>query len=154
MLILKRALFVNSDFYIEFLLNSQAQGVYGKKNNLSKHHGAGPPEARGPQRRGAPRGAGPPEARDPQRRGAPRGVGPPEARGPMQLHRLYQLKAGPGYIAVLIVTNKHLERTLLLLNSVYGRGLKQEAREGILSGWRCFLVILKQLTFRLGYLVY
>jgi len=89
-----------------FLLNSQAQGVSGKKNNLPKHHG----------------------------------VGPPEARGPMQLHRL---KAGHGYIAVLIVTNKYLERTLLLLNSVYGRGLKHAAREGILCGPRCFLVILK-----------
>jgi len=31
-----------------FLLNSQAQGVSGKMNNLLKHHGAGPPEARGP----------------------------------------------------------------------------------------------------------
>jgi len=30
------------------LLNSQAQGVPGKMNNLPKHHGAGPPEARGP----------------------------------------------------------------------------------------------------------
>jgi len=44
-------------------------------NNLPKHHGAGPTEARGPQRRGAPSGAG-----------------APEARGPMQLHRF---KAGP-----------------------------------------------------------
>jgi len=31
-----------------FLLNSQAQGVSGKMNNLPKHHGAGPQEARGP----------------------------------------------------------------------------------------------------------
>jgi len=32
---------------------------------------------------------------------------------------------------------------LLLLNTVYGRGLKHAAREGILCGPRCFLVILK-----------
>ena len=31
-----------------FLLNSQAQGVSGKMNNLPKHHGAGPSEVRGP----------------------------------------------------------------------------------------------------------
>ena len=31
-----------------FLLNSQALGVSGKMNNLPKHYGAGPPEARGP----------------------------------------------------------------------------------------------------------
>jgi len=31
-----------------FLLNSQAQGVSGKMNNLPKHHGAGHPVARGP----------------------------------------------------------------------------------------------------------
>jgi len=31
-----------------FLLNSQAQGVSGKMNNLPKHHGAGLPDARGP----------------------------------------------------------------------------------------------------------
>jgi len=31
-----------------FLLNSQAQGVSGKMNNLPKHHGPGLPEARGP----------------------------------------------------------------------------------------------------------
>jgi len=31
-----------------FLLNSQAQGVSGKMNNLTKHHGAGPPETRDP----------------------------------------------------------------------------------------------------------
>jgi len=31
-----------------FLLNSQAQGVSGKMNSLFKHHGAGPPEVRGP----------------------------------------------------------------------------------------------------------
>ena len=30
------------------LLNSQAQGVSGKMNNLPKHHGAGSPETRGP----------------------------------------------------------------------------------------------------------
>ena len=36
---------------------------------------------------------------------------------------------------------------LLLLNSVYGRGLKHAAREGIWCGPQCFLVILKQLTF-------
>jgi len=30
-----------------FLLNSQAQGVSGKMNNLLKHHGARPLEARG-----------------------------------------------------------------------------------------------------------
>ena len=47
----------------------------------------------------------------------------------LQLHRLHWLKAGPGYIAVLIVTNKYLERTLLLLNSIYGRGLKHAARD-------------------------
>jgi len=29
-------------------------------------------------------------------RGAHRGARPPEARGPMHLHRLHQLKAGPG----------------------------------------------------------
>jgi len=32
---------------------------------------------------------------------------------------------------------------LLLLNSIYGRGLKHAAREGILCGPRCFLGILK-----------
>jgi len=52
-----------------------------KMNNLPKYHGAGPPEARGPQRRGTPRGAGPPEARGPQRRGAPRGAGPNAVAG-------------------------------------------------------------------------
>jgi len=31
-----------------FLLNSQAQGVSGKMNNLPKHRGAGPPVVRGP----------------------------------------------------------------------------------------------------------
>jgi len=31
-----------------FVLKSQAQDVSGKMNNLPKHHGAGPPEARGP----------------------------------------------------------------------------------------------------------
>jgi len=31
-----------------FLLNSQAQGASDKMNNLPKHHGARPPEARGP----------------------------------------------------------------------------------------------------------
>jgi len=31
-----------------FLLNSPAQGVSGKMNNLPKHHSAGPLEARGP----------------------------------------------------------------------------------------------------------
>jgi len=56
----------------------------------------------------------------------------------MQLHRLHRLKAGPGYIAVLIVTHKYLERTLLLLNSVCGKSLKHAAREGILCGPRCF----------------
>jgi len=38
--------------------------------------------------------------------------------------------------------NKYLER-MLLLKSVYGRGLKQAAREGILCGQQCFLEILK-----------
>jgi len=33
---------------MSFLLNSQAQGVSGKMNNLPKHHGTGPPKARGP----------------------------------------------------------------------------------------------------------
>jgi len=41
-------LFVNNEIYKPFLLNSQAQGVSGKMNNLPKHHGAGSPEARGP----------------------------------------------------------------------------------------------------------
>jgi len=36
------------EIYVAFLLNSQAQGVSGKINNLPKHHGAGPAEARGP----------------------------------------------------------------------------------------------------------
>jgi len=31
-----------------FLLNSQEQGVSGKINKLTKHHGAGPPDTRGP----------------------------------------------------------------------------------------------------------
>jgi len=31
-----------------FLVHSQAQGVSGEMNNLPKHHGAGPPEARRP----------------------------------------------------------------------------------------------------------
>ena len=31
-----------------FLLNSQVQSVSDKMSNLPKHHGAGPPEARGP----------------------------------------------------------------------------------------------------------
>jgi len=31
-----------------FLVHSQAQGVSGEMNNLPKHHGAGPPEARSP----------------------------------------------------------------------------------------------------------
>ena len=48
LLVLTRAFFVNRKIYISFLLNSQAQGVSGKTNNQHKHHGAGPPEARGP----------------------------------------------------------------------------------------------------------
>jgi len=48
MLVLTRAFFVNSEIYMAFLLNSQAQGASGKMNNLPKHHGAVPPEARGP----------------------------------------------------------------------------------------------------------
>jgi len=32
--------------FMAFLLNSQAQGVSGKMNNLPKHHGAEPPKAR------------------------------------------------------------------------------------------------------------
>jgi len=43
-----RAFFVNNEIYMAFLLNSQALGVSGKMNNLPKHYGAGPPEARGP----------------------------------------------------------------------------------------------------------
>jgi len=31
-----------------FLLDSQAQGVYGKMNHLPKHYGTGTPEALGP----------------------------------------------------------------------------------------------------------
>jgi len=47
-LVLTRAFFVNNVIYMAFLLNSQAQGVSGKMNNLPKHHGAGLPEALGP----------------------------------------------------------------------------------------------------------
>jgi len=43
-----RAIFVNNVIYMAFLLNFQAQGAFGKMNNLPKRHGAGPPEARGP----------------------------------------------------------------------------------------------------------
>jgi len=42
LLVLTRAFFVHSEIYVAFLLNSQAQGVSGKMNNLPKHHGAGP----------------------------------------------------------------------------------------------------------------
>jgi len=35
---------VNNEIYIAFLLNSKAQSVSGKMNNLPKHHSAGPPE--------------------------------------------------------------------------------------------------------------
>jgi len=38
---------LNNEIYKPFLLNSQAQGVSGKMNNLPKHHGAGRPEALG-----------------------------------------------------------------------------------------------------------
>ena len=38
--------------------------------------------------------------------------------------------------------NKYLER-MLLLKSVYGRGLKHAAREDILCGPRCIFGILK-----------
>ena len=48
MLVLTKAFFVNNEIYMALLLNSQAQGVSGKMNNLPKHHGTGPPEARGP----------------------------------------------------------------------------------------------------------
>jgi len=41
-LILTRALFVNNETYKPFLLNSQAQGAFGKMNNLPKHQSAGP----------------------------------------------------------------------------------------------------------------
>jgi len=41
-------LFVNNEIYKPFQLNSRAQGVSGKINNLPKHHGAEPQEARGP----------------------------------------------------------------------------------------------------------
>jgi len=46
-------------------------------------------------------------------------------------------------VTLFIVTNNYLERMLLLLNSVYGRGLKHAVHEGILCGPRCFLGILK-----------
>jgi len=52
-MVLTRALFVNNEVYKPFVLNSRTQGISGKMNNLSKHHGAGP------QRCGASRGAGP-----------------------------------------------------------------------------------------------
>ena len=42
------------------------------------------------------------------------------------------LRIATGYNAVLIVTNKYLERMLLLLYSVYGGGLKHPVRESIL----------------------
>jgi len=48
LLVLTRAFFVNNEISMGFLLNSQAQGVSGKMNNLPKHHGTGPPEALGP----------------------------------------------------------------------------------------------------------
>jgi len=48
LLVLTRAFFVNNEIYMAFVLNSQAQGVSGKKNNLPKHHSAGPTEARSP----------------------------------------------------------------------------------------------------------
>ena len=48
LLVLTRAFFVINEIYMAFVLNSQAQGVSGKMNILPKHHGAGPPEARGP----------------------------------------------------------------------------------------------------------
>ena len=38
-------LFSNIDLYKPYLLNSRAEGVAGKNNNLTIHHGAGPPEA-------------------------------------------------------------------------------------------------------------
>jgi len=40
------ALFANNEIYKLLLLNSQAQTESGKINNLPKHRGAGPPEAR------------------------------------------------------------------------------------------------------------
>jgi len=43
-----RAFFINSEIYMAFLLNSEAQGVSGKMNILPKYHGTGPPEAWGP----------------------------------------------------------------------------------------------------------
>jgi len=46
---LKTAFFVNNAIYNAFLLNPQAQGVFGKMNNLPKHHDTWPPEARGPK---------------------------------------------------------------------------------------------------------
>jgi len=42
-----RAFFVNNENYLAFLLNSQAQGLYGEINDLPNTM------ARGPQRRGA-----------------------------------------------------------------------------------------------------
>jgi len=45
-LVLTRALLANNEIHKPYLLNSRAQGVSEKKNNLPKHHGAGP------QRRG------------------------------------------------------------------------------------------------------
>jgi len=48
LLVLTRAFFVNNEICMAFLLDSQAQGVSGKMNNLPKHHGARLPEERGP----------------------------------------------------------------------------------------------------------
>jgi len=42
LLALTRAFVVNNEIYMVFLLNSQAQNVSGKMNNLSKHHARGP----------------------------------------------------------------------------------------------------------------
>ena len=46
--VLTTTLFAKNEIYKPFPLTSQAHGVSAKKNNLPKHHGAGPPEARGP----------------------------------------------------------------------------------------------------------
>ena len=51
-----------------------------------------------------------------------------------------------------VATNKYLERMLLLLNNVYGRGLKYPVRESICAARDAFLEFWD--NWHLGYLVY
>jgi len=48
-----RYLFANNEIYKLLLQYSERKEYLEKMNKLPKHHCAGPPEARGPQRRGA-----------------------------------------------------------------------------------------------------